>query len=516
MNKDLKRFVGSIREYGLEKIHAKSITGFEKESLRVIDSKISSSQHPGELGSSLTNRYITTDFSESQLEMITPPMEGIDNSLNFLDSIHHFVSGNIGEEILWPLSMPPLINSENEIPIANFGKSNEGQFKSLYRHGLSERYGRLMQAISGLHFNFSLPEDIWSNGELIEKKLAYEVKSAIYFSMIRNIYSFNWILLYLFGASPSIPKNYLKKESDSFIDSNNDICFLPYATSLRMSDFGYCNIDRKKITVSVNSLSEYIDDLREATTTQDSKFSTISSSRRQLNSNILQIEDEYYAVARAKSANINFRRASSGLLKGGVDFLEVRSLDLDPFSRYGINSESSYFLELFMLYCLMNVSEKFNKDDLNHINQNDLLVCKYGRDPRLRITCNGKKISIRDWGHMILDDMQSIAESIDFKKERYTNTIESFRNKITNPELTISGHMMEELQKLNYDYIDLGRAIGSENRDYYGDIPIEENENWMTLENSASNSLIQQDKIEQKSLESKISFEDYKAEYYKS
>ena len=107
--------------------------GFEKESLRVINSRISQNIHPESLGSALCNNYITTDFSEAQTELVTPPFRDKIQGLKFLEGIHHFVSCNIEDEILWPFSMPPLIDDEKDIPIANYGSSNLGLFKRRYR-----------------------------------------------------------------------------------------------------------------------------------------------------------------------------------------------------------------------------------------------------------------------------------------------------------------------------------------------------------------------------------------------
>ena len=133
-----------------------SLFGIEKEALRISNKKISSDPHPLKLGSSLMNQFITTDFSEAQLELITPPKKNAQSALKFLDDIQHFVTRNIGDEVLWPFSMPINISSENEVPIAQFGSSNLGLFKHLYRVGLSHRYGKKMQSISGIHFDANL------------------------------------------------------------------------------------------------------------------------------------------------------------------------------------------------------------------------------------------------------------------------------------------------------------------------------------------------------------------------
>ncbi len=491
--------------------------GFEKESLRVINSKISKSRHPKALGSSLCNKYITTDFSEAQLELITPPMKTSDQSLEFLDYIHHFVSSNIQEEILWPLSMPPLIESEDDIPIGKYGNSNLGTFKHIYRNGLSERYGRSMQAISGFHFNYSLPKKIWKLLEHESEEDLVRIRSRKYFNMLRNISKMNWLIIYLFGASPILTKNFLKKGNYSFIKLDKNTFYLPNATSLRMSEFGYSNLSRNKTSVSLNSLNDYANDLRLATKTHEEQFHAfLDKPESQLNSNILQIEDEYYAAARAKSNIYHYKRTSSNLLKGGVDFIELRSLDLDPFSRNGIDNETVLFLEVFLIYCFLKDSNFITEDETAVIHSNDLSVAKYGRKPNFMLTENDRKISLRDWGLKILDEMLPIAEQLDTESKKYINMINSIKAKINDPNLTLSAKLIEKLISKNSNYLELGNSIGQSNKNYYLERDISLNKEWKTLEYEANQSHKKQEMLEKETINSGKSFEDYKLDYFES
>ena len=137
--------------------------GLEKESLRVAaDGSLSKQRHPKALGSALTHKAITTDFSEAQLELITGVHDSADACLSELTEIHNFVHANLENELLWPSSMPCILGTENDaIPIGQYGSSNIGQTKTVYRRGLGNRYGRLMQTISGIHYNFSVPDTLW-------------------------------------------------------------------------------------------------------------------------------------------------------------------------------------------------------------------------------------------------------------------------------------------------------------------------------------------------------------------
>ena len=490
--------------------------GLEKESFRMLQSQISQSAHPKSIGSALCNQYITTDFSEAQLELITPPLPDKKAGLEFLEHIHHFVSHNINEEILWPFSILPAVKSEQDVPIADYGISNLGLFKQLYRNGLSHRYGRTMQAISGLHYNYSLPDFIWRSSFFEDDKFDSRViRSEGYFRMLRNIYRMNWLVLYLFGASPILTKDLLTKASEPFQKLDNQTYYLPYATSLRMSDFGYQNSLRVTLNVSSDSLNDYISDLNMATNTISEGFQNIGNQRNtnqlQINANILQIDDEYYAVARPKSKIISNQRLTSKLKKGGVDYIELRSLDLNPFSRIGIDEETVYFLEVFLIYCFLNKSHLINQDELKAIWDNDSLVAKRGRDPSLLLQKNKTSISLQEWGKQIIDEMTPVAELLDGEKTVYRDMLCKIASKINNPDQTLSGLLLDKVLTEKIGFIDLGNTIGETNKQHYLDLEKSENPNWDRLEKEAIDSWSQQSKLE---AENNESFESFVADYF--
>ncbi len=490
--------------------------GIEKESLRIIQSQITQSTHPKKMGSALCNRYITTDFSESQLELITPPLPDKTAGLEFLDHIHHFVSHKINKEILWPFSMPPTIKSEQGLPIADYGISNLGLFKQLYRKGLSHRYGRFMQAISGVHYNYSLPDSIWHSSFLGDHQLDSRViRSESYFRMLRNIYRMNWLVLYLFGASPILTKDLLTKNTEPIQKLDNQTYYLPYATSLRMSDFGYQNLLRAALNVSSDSLNDYISDLNMATSTISEDFQNIDTQNNtdqlQINANLLQTEDEYYAVARSKSNIISNQRLTSKLKKGGVDFIELRSLDLNPFSRIGIDEETVYFLEVFLIYCFLTTSHLINKDELKTTKDNDSLVAKRGRDPSLVLQKDQASIGLQEWGKQIIYEMTPIAELLDGEETVYRNVMYKMASKIKDPDQTLSGLLLDKVITEKVDFFDLGNSIGETNKQHYLDLEKSANPNWDRLEKEAINSISQQSILEEEQNES---FESFVADYF--
>ena len=475
--------------------------GLEKESLRVNDSKIANSKHPRELGASLTNRYITTDFSESQIELITPPENKNKQALKTLDEIHHFVSSKIGDEFLWPFSIPVKISHEHEIPIAKYGSSNIGRFKEIYRSGLSHRYGRMMQAISGVHYNFSLPKSIWKNPLFINKAIESKcVRSDAYFNMLRNIHRVNWLILFLFGASPILTKNFISKDSHLFKKLDNDTYYMPFATSLRMSQYGYQNAKRRNIKVSYNSLNEYILDIREATNTLHPDFKgeykSISPLEPQINRNVLQIDDEYYAIARPKSSTLDGRRTTSKLQQNGVDFIELRSLDIDPFSRIGINYQSSLCINLILYYCFIKQDHYFTNQEIKPINQNDSLVAAQGRKADLFLNMNNEKILLKDWGNRIIDQLQFIASEIDDASNLYSEAAESMREKLNNPNETISAKFLEKVTSGNESFFQLGRSIGQANKEYYSRLQERQNSIWKILDKEVDISISKKKALE--------------------
>ena len=414
---------------------SKGYVGIEKESLRINESKISKNTHQKSLGSSLFNKYITTDFSEAQIEVITPPLAGKKATLKFLEDIHHFIHCNIGEEILWPLSMPPEIKEEKDIPIADYGSSNLGKLKYLYRNGLSNRYGRMMQIISGVHFNYSLPENIWKEKNFNTSIKELDIlRSDLYFSTLRNIKRYNWLIIYLFGASPIIPKSLLPKQSQGFKKTSSSNYYLKYATSLRMSDLGYVNPFQENISVSLNSMDEYISDLHNATKLSSDKFKLIPSKvdgeMSQINGNILQLEDEYYSEARPKNDSINDLRMISKIKKNGVNYIELRSLDLNPFSRNGIDQDTIYFMELFSLYCFFKESPKIDNSEESEIRANNLLVAREGRSKNIMLTKSGKKISLKSLAKSILNEISLISEKLDLSDNCYKYSLNSAEIKI--------------------------------------------------------------------------------------
>ncbi|UAA37525.1 glutamate--cysteine ligase [Paraneptunicella aestuarii] len=430
--------------------------GVERESLRINpDGSLAQTGHYRELGSSLTHRFITTDFAESLLEFITPPEQNSRTTLAQLSDTHKFTMQHIGIERLWPMSMPCYIRDESDIQLAYYGESNVGRMKTLYRKGLKNRYGSMMQTISGIHFNFSLPADFWQEylpkvkGEAATKAST----SAAYFSILRNYRRYCWLLPYLYGASPTMCACFLgnKKTNLEFQKMGKRTLFLPYATSLRMSDLGYTNDAQSGLQICYNHIDTYVDLLRKATKTPSPHYTKFAGKQngeyQQLNSNILQIENELYAPIRPKQPTISLERPTDALADRGVSYVEVRVLDVNPFSPVGITLEQMRFLDVFLLYCLVKPSPQFDMDSFAQAGQNMSKVVVEGRNPALKLNRDGQSITLPEWGGKILDEMVEVAELLDKANNtnEYSAALAHERKAIDDPSMTVSGRLMNEL-----------------------------------------------------------------------
>ena len=246
---------------------AGGLKGIEKEALRVDQSgDLARTSHPAALGSALTSRYITTDFSEALLEFITPAYSTTWETLQFLCDIHQFTYERIGDELLWVASMPCRLPPDADVPLARYGDSNIGRLKTVYRHGLGMRYGRHMQTIAGVHFNYSLPETFWPRYRTVmgDRRGEEAFRSDHYLGLVRNFRRFGWLILYLFGASPAMCPTFVGDARTKMPSLDSHTFYEPFATSLRMSDLGYSNRNQSAINISLNRLDEYIRDLSEA------------------------------------------------------------------------------------------------------------------------------------------------------------------------------------------------------------------------------------------------------------
>ena len=456
--------------------------GLERESLRITpQGKISEQPHPSGLGSAFTNKWITTDFAESLLEFITPVSHSVDELLGQLSDIHKFTYTQLGDEHLWPMSMPCRVENEDKIALAQYGSSNAGRMKNLYRQGLKRRYGSLMQVISGVHFNFSFPTEFWD--QLFDEQTPearQESVSDAYFGLIRNYYRLGWLIPYLFGASPALCRSFVDEQSVklNFKNIDHDTYYLPTATALRLSDLGYTNHEQNSFRIGFNSLPQYLSGLEQAMQTPSAEFAKIGikvdGEYRQLNANVLQIENELYAPIRAKRVATSGEKSSEALARGGVEYIEVRSLDVNPFSPVGIDALQVRFLDMFLVWSALSDSAPMTDSELLCWRKNWEIVVMNGRDPNVLLTmgCSGKQLTVQEWGSSLFKDLFAVAEVMDhaFGGNDYRQTCVTLMSWIEDPTLTLSEQLLSKMkaeggiakvgEKLAREHADLLKAQG--------------------------------------------------------
>ncbi|MDX1561328.1 MAG: glutamate--cysteine ligase [Gammaproteobacteria bacterium] len=478
-----------LDERGNRALLASSRRGIEKECLRVgRDGHLSKRPHSPAFGSALTHPYLTTDYSEALLELVTPPDERLDGTLEFLDEIHAFIVRHLDDELLWPASMPCIINADESVPIAQYGPSNEGRFRTIYRSGLGLRYGRAMQAIAGVHFNYSLGRDYWdaeherfggsaeSAGAARDRDSAgaamTRYRSDRYMGMIRNFRRVGWLIPYLFGASPAFCKSFRPQGHDRLESLDADTWYAPYATSLRMSDMGYRNSTQARLSVSVNSLERYIDELTAAVTTVEPSYEAIgvvaNGEYRQLNANVLQIENEYYSAIRPKPATKRGRLLDA-LAAEGVEYVEVRTLDLNPFAPAGVAAHQARFIETLLLYCLSIDSPPISEQEKAEINERELSIAWRGRQSGLEIVRDGRAVTLKSWALEIVDALTALAELLDDGERGHTAAVESARDAIGDADATLSAELLRKLTESRQSFFEFCFAQAEAHRSEYAD-----------------------------------------------
>jgi len=455
--------------------------GIEKEALRTTaDGKIASTPHPTELGATLTHPSITTDYSEALLEFITPALESPQAAVAYLHDIHSYAYSCLNDELIWPASMPCILNGEDSIAIAEYGSSNIGTLKHVYRIGLAHRYGKTMQAIAGVHYNFSLPISFWPlfKAALGESSTDKDFQTEQYFALIRNFHRYSWLTLYLFGASPALCASFMDSQppegqSHQLDKFDEDTLYGPLATSLRMGDLGYQNDAQQGINVCYNSLERYVDGLGKAISTSLPVYEKlgvkIDSQYRQLNTNILQIENEYYSDIRPKRVTPSCQKPLHVLAKQGVEYIQVRNLEINPYLLTSIDKQQIRFIDAFLLFCLLEDSPSCEAEQEKLNIHNKAQVVNQGRADNLHLfTETGNAQSLQEWGTQLLDKIEAVAAVLDEAHTQqgpdkstgsYVVAVAAQRQKLLNSSLTPSAQLLSAMQQGNKSFIDVSLEL---------------------------------------------------------
>ncbi len=514
----LEQNLDHIVALGIESLFKKINRGIEKESLRVDpEGALAMTPHPVELGSALTHPSITTDYCEAQLEFVSPVCNDIEAITNFLTDVHHYTYQNIEDEKLWVNSMPCILHTEQSIPIARYGSSNVAKMKEAYRRGLGHRYGRLMQTISGIHYNFSLPKEFWGHylGKAPEMVSKDDI-SVQYLKLIRNFHRHTWLLFYLFGASPSVCKTFLQGRKHNLQEFVNHSYYAPYATSLRMSDLGYSNYAQSGIKVCYNELSNYTDSLVGAMNTPHHEYQQIgvkvNGKYRQLNANLLQIENEFYGSIRPKRVARSGEKPSHALIDRGIEYVEVRCIDLNPYVPIGIDQETITFLDMFLLYCLLEDSPEMTDKDMQTCKENNQLAVMQGRKHGLMLQHESQQITLRDWGNEMINRMKPIAQILDsvhFSKQ-HSQVLQIQKEKLSDASKTPSSRVLQDIERDHQSYFAFAQFQAEKHEKFFKHL-VQNNASKAQFEQQAAESIVKQKEIEQSDA---CSFDAYLAAYF--
>ncbi|MEM0515959.1 glutamate--cysteine ligase [Pseudoalteromonas sp. YIC-827] len=496
--------------------------GIEREALRTNkQGGLSTRPHPVAIGCALTNSMITTDFSEALLEFITPVSDDPKETLAQLRDLQKFTLEELDGELLWPVSMPCYIQSQEEIPLAQFGSSNIGRMKTLYREGLKNRYGSMMQAIAGVHFNISFPQSLWRSLQS-QSGDSGDLQAFIsdgYLGLIRNFKRELWLISYLFGASPALCSSFLegRKTDLPFKSLGKGSLYLEHGTALRLGDLGYTNSAQSSLKVMYNSLEEYVDGLKKAISLPSNLYQNLADYHaavpQQLNKNILQIENEFYSPIRPKRNARSGEKPTEALLRGGIEYIEIRALDVNPFADTGIDLQQIYFLDVFLTYCLLKASPQMSWEEQTQTQENLDQVVNQGRNPELMLVRNAQEVSLTQWAGDIFAELALVADYMDMAHgvSHYSETVNELATWVDAPEKTTSGRYMAKLLAANTDNGVFALELAKEY--------LEQHQKWQYhsfdkayLQQQAEQSVVAQKEIEAADT---LSFEAFLDDYFK-
>ncbi|MEE1336102.1 glutamate--cysteine ligase [Methanobrevibacter sp.] len=413
--------------------------GIEWEALRVkSDGKLALSPHPEVFGDKLKNPVVTTDFSESQIEIITPTYNTIEEAFSTFSLLADIVNFSLrDDEYLWFQSLPAILPYDSQIPIAQY--SDEGQSSQKYRENLANKYGVKKQMISGVHFNFSFTDDFLNKlYELTGFDLTYQqFKDEVYLKITRNYLRHCWLIIYLTGCSIGSHESF-SKECIHLMDEV-DAYGNHYSTrgpSLRNSSCGYKNL--KRLYPRYTSIEEFASDVNSFIERGD-----------------LSQAKELYTQIRLKPKDPSDLLES--LKNDGIKYIEVRTLDINPFYNCGLVEHDMKFLQLFLIYMLVKSESDFvcwQKEAF--INEERVAESAYDED--MRLIRDGKDITIKEWAYEIINEMYGMCEVLGFDE---FDTLKLMHDRVLNPDLTYGKRLLELIRKEGYINAHMNLAINN-------------------------------------------------------
>lgn len=402
--------------------------GIEWESLRAKDDgKLSLTPHPAVFGDKLTNPLITTDFSESQIEIITPTFDTIDDAFENFSLLSDMVNASLPQdEYLWFQSIPCILPYWDQIPIAQY--SGEGESSQKYREDLARRYGVKKQMISGVHFNFSFSEKFLKKLYSLENDdLSFKnFKDDIYLKIARNYLRYCWLIIYLTGCSIGSHKTF-SNDCIHLMDAKDDYgsYYSTRGPSFRNASCGYKNL--KDLYPSYNSVNEFVGDINSFIDNGD-----------------LSEAKELYTQIRLKPKNP--KDLLNSLKDSGIEYIEIRTLDINPFYQCGIVNRDMKFLHLFLIYMLV----KDESDYLawqNEAKINEERTAESGYVDSMRLLRDGCEVTLKDWAHEIINEMYDMCDELGIDG---FDTLNLMMNRVLNPDFTYGKMLLSLIEQHGY------------------------------------------------------------------
>ena len=402
--------------------------GIEWESLRAKDDgKLSLTPHPAVFGDKLTNPLITTDFSESQIEIITPTFDTIDDAFENFSLLSDMVNASLPQdEYLWFQSIPCILPYWDQIPIAQY--SGEGESSQKYREDLARRYGVKKQMISGVHFNFSFSERFLKKLYSLENDdLSFkDFKDDIYLKIARNYLRYCWLIIYLTGCSIGSHKTF-SNDCIHLMDAKDDYgsYYSTRGPSFRNASCGYKNL--KDLYPSYNSVNEFVGDINSFIDNGD-----------------LSEAKELYTQIRLKPKNP--KDLLNSLKDSGIEYIEIRTLDINPFYQCGIVNRDMKFLHLFLIYMLV----KDESDYLawqNEAKINEERTAESGYVDSMRLLRDGCEVTLKDWAYEIINEMYDMCDEL---KIDGFDTLNLMMNRVLNPDFTYGKMLLSLIEQHGY------------------------------------------------------------------
>ena len=401
--------------------------GVERESLRITSQgKLAATDHPEVFGSKLANPYITTDFSESQVEVITPAFKTTKETYSFLNALYDIVALEIGDEYLWPQSMPCHIPDDKDIPIAKYDDCEDCNHARAYREELLKKYGGKKQLISGIHYNFSFDEALFEKLYISQKpSISYQLfKDSLYLKVVRNYLRYRWLLIYLTGAAPIAHSSYLKDCTKIRMPIHEDGFSNEGAVSYRNGECGYKN--------HIDLFPDY--------TSVESYIGSIQSFVKE---NMIQSHKELYTQVRPKAKDN--KNLLNSISNEGIQYIEIRSIDINPFEKSGISMDDLDFIHLFVIYLLLKEETTYSNWQQDALS-NQKVIAKEGLID-VTLQKDGQDIKRTQWALEILSEIKNVSQVLGLNKE---DLIDKMVQKVMNSKQTYAYQITEKAKKEGY------------------------------------------------------------------